>query len=118
MFDTIEDLRQTRKKYNAEMFQCGISTFREAEEMEARVLRDGHLPQKQKELIALGISISQKCLPCIEYHVSAALQQEATRAEVIETVALAVALCGGTAMWPARFAFKVLDELEAKHESR
>ena len=81
MFDEIEDIRQTRKRYNFKMFQSGIGTFREFEEMEGAALRDGALSQKNKELIALGISITQKCFPCIEYHVSAALNRGATREE-------------------------------------
>jgi AhpD family alkylhydroperoxidase len=113
MFDEIEDIRQTRRRYNFKMFQSGIGTFREFEQMEGAVLRDGALSQKSKELMALAISITQKCLPCIEYHVSAALERGATREEILETVAVALALGGGVAMWPARFAFKVLEELQA-----
>ncbi|MBI5083788.1 MAG: carboxymuconolactone decarboxylase family protein [Acidobacteria bacterium] len=69
------------------------------------------LSRKNKELIALGISIVEKCFPCVEYHVSAALEHGATREEILETLQVAVVLGGGTASWPARFAFKVLDEL-------
>jgi hypothetical protein len=39
----------------------GISTFRKFEELEADALKDGALSRKYKELIALGISITQKC---------------------------------------------------------
>jgi alkylhydroperoxidase/carboxymuconolactone decarboxylase family protein YurZ len=38
----------------------------------------------------------------------------ATRKEILETTAVAVALGGGVAEWPARFVFKVLDEIEAE----
>ena len=61
MFDEIEQIRRTRKKYNLQMFRSGITTFRELEELEGNALRDGVLTQKHKELIALGISISQSC---------------------------------------------------------
>ena len=61
MFDDINEIRKTRKKYNQLMFRSGISTFREFEELEANALRDGALPRKHKELVALGISITQKC---------------------------------------------------------
>jgi alkylhydroperoxidase/carboxymuconolactone decarboxylase family protein YurZ len=61
MFDDIKQVRATRKKYNAQMFRSGISTFRELEELEANALSDGALARKHKELIALGISISQGC---------------------------------------------------------
>ncbi len=117
MFDDIEDIRQTRKRFNHKMFQSGVATFRDFEEMEAAALRDGALSQKNKELIALGISIAQKCFPCVEYHVTAALEHGAAREEILEAAAVALALGGGTAMWPARFAFKVLDELRPAQTS-
>jgi alkylhydroperoxidase/carboxymuconolactone decarboxylase family protein YurZ len=61
LFDEINQIRKTRKKYNLQMFRSGISTFREIEDLEANAFRDGALAQKYKELVALGISISQGC---------------------------------------------------------
>jgi hypothetical protein len=61
MFENVEQIRKIRKKYNAQMLQTGISTFRELEDLEANALRDGELARKHKELIALGISISHTC---------------------------------------------------------
>jgi alkylhydroperoxidase/carboxymuconolactone decarboxylase family protein YurZ len=61
MFDEIKQIRGMRKKYNLQMFRSGIDTFRELGELEGNALRDGVLTQKHKELIALGISISQSC---------------------------------------------------------
>ena len=61
MFPAIEEIRKTRKKYNWQMFQTGIETFRELGELEEKALKDGALARKTKELIALGISISSGC---------------------------------------------------------
>ena len=61
MFPDIDEIRKTRKKYNWQMYQSGIKTFRELGELENDALRDGALAQKYKELIALGISISSGC---------------------------------------------------------
>ena len=61
MFEDVKQITRLRKKYNTQMFRSGISTFRELEELEATALRDGALAQKHKELIALGIAISQGC---------------------------------------------------------
>ena len=61
---------------------------------------DGALPTKTKELIALAIGISVHCDGCIAYHVHDALHAGATRAEVIETIGVAVMMGGG--MPPAR----------------
>lgn len=61
MFPAVKEIRQTRKKYNWQMSQSGIKTFRELGALEADALKDGALAQKYKELIALGISISNAC---------------------------------------------------------
>jgi hypothetical protein len=61
MFPNINEIRKTRKKYNWQMYQSGINAFREIGEVEANALKDGVLAQKYKELVALGISISNGC---------------------------------------------------------
>jgi len=113
VFDDIDDIRRTRKRINAEMFRSGVATFRALEDLEGGALESGALDGKSKELIALGISVVEKCYPCVEYHLSAAVRNGASRSEVVEAVAVAVALGGGVAQWPARFAFEVLEQIEA-----
>lgn len=110
MFDDIEEIRRIRKEYNLKMFRSGVSTFEELEKLEARALGEGVLPGKYKELIGLGISICEKCYPCVEYHVTEAIEQGATRREIVEATAVALAIGGAMAEWPARFVFKVMDE--------
>jgi alkylhydroperoxidase/carboxymuconolactone decarboxylase family protein YurZ len=61
MFPTVGEIRKTRKKYNHKMLNSGIASFEDLENLEANALRSGELPQKTKELIALGISIGRSC---------------------------------------------------------
>ena len=112
MFEEIEEIRSARKKYNGLMFESASPVFRGFEELEAMALKSGVLDRKYKELIALSISVCDSCYGCIEYHVGAALECGATREEIVEATAVSVCLGGGPATWPARFVFKVLDELE------
>jgi hypothetical protein len=35
-----------------------------------------------------------------------------TRQEILEATAVAVALCGAVSDWPARYVFKVLEDIE------
>jgi AhpD family alkylhydroperoxidase len=116
VFDDIGDIRKVRKQYNLKMFRSGVRTFEELENLEANALRDGVLPRKYKELIGLGISICEKCYPCVEYHVTAAMEQGATRQEILEATAVALAMGGTVSEWPCRFVFKVLDEQEGSRE--
>ena len=50
------------------------------------VMSEGAVTVKNKELIALGISIAARCDGCIAAHVKAALASNATRAEIVETI--------------------------------
>jgi AhpD family alkylhydroperoxidase len=110
VFDDIGEIRRSRKEYNLKMFRSGVGTFEELENLEANALREGALPKKYKELIGLGISICEKCYPCVEYHVTAAMELGATQQEILEATAVALAMGGAVSEWPARFVFKVLDE--------
>lgn len=59
--EDMEEIRKIRKKYDLIMSRSGISAFEELERLEANALKPGALDRKHKELIALGISISQSC---------------------------------------------------------
>ena len=61
MFESVENIRKLRKKYNGKMYLSGVKTFKAIGELEADALRSGAISQKYKELIALGISISRNC---------------------------------------------------------
>jgi alkylhydroperoxidase/carboxymuconolactone decarboxylase family protein YurZ len=61
MFPAVGEIRNTRKQYNYKMMNSGIAAFEDVEKLEANALKSGELPQKTKELIALGISIAHAC---------------------------------------------------------
>jgi alkylhydroperoxidase/carboxymuconolactone decarboxylase family protein YurZ len=61
MFPDVKEIRKTRKKYNWHMSQSGVTTYRDMGQLEENALKSGTLSQKYKELIALGISISNSC---------------------------------------------------------
>ncbi len=112
MFEDVQTYRSLRKKYNLQMFRSGVDTFRGFEELEANAFKDGALDQKTKELIGIAVSITASCYGCVEYHVTHALELGATREQVAEAAAVALCLGGGTSHWPARYVFKVMEELE------
>ena len=57
--------------------------------------KDGALPGKMKELMALAIAIAVRCEGCILFHVQNAIRHGASREEVAETIAVAVEMGGG-----------------------
>ncbi|RXT08175.1 carboxymuconolactone decarboxylase family protein [Ammoniphilus sp. CFH 90114] len=56
---------------------------------------EGVVSKKNKELIALGISLSHRDENCVRYHVGEALHKGATDQEIWETVNVAMAMSGG-----------------------
>ncbi len=72
---------------------------------------NGPLGVKEKEYVALGIAVSQRCEPCINFHVEALMKAGATRAELGDVLAMAVQMGGGPAVMYAAHALACWDEL-------
>ncbi|MGD6842789.1 carboxymuconolactone decarboxylase family protein [Bacillus infantis] len=74
--------------------------------------KEGSLSQKQKQLIALGISLYSQDEYCIIYHVKGCLDQGASEEEVLEAVGVTAAFGGGAAMSQAvTLVQEAMDEL-------
>jgi AhpD family alkylhydroperoxidase len=73
----------------------------------------GTLGEKDKELIALGISVSQRCAGCIGFHVKALRRLGATRAEFEEALGVVVYMGGGPALMYAAEALQAWDQFAA-----
>jgi AhpD family alkylhydroperoxidase len=58
-------------------------------------LKADALDTKTKELIALAIAVATSCDGCIAFHTEAAIKQGASRAEVLETMGMAVYMGAG-----------------------
>lgn len=73
----------------------------------------GALTSKVKELIALGIAITVRCDGCIAFHVHDAVKAGASRAEITETIGVAVLMGGGPAVMYGCEALEALDQFQA-----
>ena len=76
-------------------------------------IQNGALTAKTKELIALGISIKVRCEGCIAFHVHDALQAEATKEEILETIGVAVLMGGGSSVMYGCDALEALQQFSA-----
>jgi len=77
-------------------------------------IKDGALDSKTKELIALGIAITVRCDGCISYHVHDAMRAGAKKAEIAETVSVAVLMGGGPSVVYGIEAMQALAQFEEK----
>lgn len=70
------------------------------------------LDVKTKELIAIGIAVAVRCEDCIAFHVRSALQNGASREEVIEALGMSIYMGAGPSVMYASHALKAYEELE------
>ena len=73
----------------------------------------GALSVKTKELIALAIGIAARCDGCIGFHTKAAIQQGASREEILETIDMAIYMGGGPSYVYGAQALEAYDQLAA-----
>lgn len=60
--------------------------------------KEGSLSQKQKQLIALGISIHAQDEYCIIYHTKGCIDQGCSEQEILEAIGVTAAFGGGASM--------------------
>jgi AhpD family alkylhydroperoxidase len=71
--------------------------------------KDGAIPQKYRELLAIAVACTTQCPYCIEAHAKAAKAAGATREELVETAFIAAALRAGGAATHGAMALKFFD---------
>ena len=72
--------------------------------------RDGAIPRKYRELIALAVACTTQCPYCLDVHTKNAKKAGATREEVTEAAFLAAALRAGAAVTHGALALKLFDK--------
>ena len=62
------------------------------------VNKEGAVDKKTKKLLAIALSISQKCEPCLKIHIKSALEMGITKEQIDETAYVAISFSGAPAM--------------------
>lgn len=75
------------------------------------VKEGGVLGVKEKEFVALGIAVAQRCAPCVNFHVEALMKAGGSREELGDVLAMAIQMGGGPALMYAGHALACWDEL-------
>ncbi len=70
------------------------------------------LDEKTKELVALALGVAAHCDGCLGFHTKALARLGATRAEVAETLGLAVYMGGGPSLMYAADALRSFDQFQ------
>jgi AhpD family alkylhydroperoxidase len=109
--DKLAEITRRRKAAHSKMVALGSKVYAAFLEMESATYAHGALPKKEKELIAVGISVVKNCESCMQWHIEQAAKAGATFAETLEAVEVAIEMGGGMATVPARFALEVMDSV-------
>ena len=72
--------------------------------------RDGAIPKKYRELIAIAVACTTQCPYCIEAHAKGAKAAGASREEIVEASLVAAALRAGGAATHGALALKFFDQ--------
>lgn len=75
------------------------------------------LDGKTKELIALAIAVAVRCDACIAFHAESAVKRGATRAELMETMGMAIYMGAGPSVMYAAQAVEAFDQFATRQEA-
>ena len=76
----------------------------------SKVMTEGTVTLREKELIALGIAVAVNCYPCIMAHVKKCIETGSSKEQIIEAASVAVVMGGGPAYMHMA---EVMEALEA-----
>lgn len=78
------------------------------------IMQKGKLGSKEKELVAMGIAVGLRCVPCIYAHTKAALTLGATEEEVMEAACIAITMGGGPGLAHVAEVMKAIEAFSEK----
>jgi len=104
-------MSRRRKAAHAKLRKLDSKVYGAFLEMEAAAYRDGALPKKFKELIAVGISVATDCESCMQWHIEQSAAAGASMRELFEAVEVGIEMGGGPATVSARFALEVMEDV-------
>jgi AhpD family alkylhydroperoxidase len=101
------------KKDVGKMKELATDTVQGFSAVFSKIMKDGALGLKEKELVALGIAVAQRCKPCIRLHVQKCLEAGATKEQILEAASVAVMMGGGPAYTHIPVIIDALEVLQA-----
>ena len=92
------------------MRELAPELFRSFIEFDQKAFKDGAMPARTKELIALGIAHITQCPWCIDAHVKRAEKAGATEQQLAEVIFVSMAMAAGAAWSHGGLMLQCLDE--------
>lgn len=107
--EVTKDISSQMAKMRKEMpeVMAGFSALAQA------ATKDGALDKKTKELIAMALAVANHCPGCIGFHSQALVKLQTRRAELMETLGMAIYMGGGPSLMYAAEALEAFEEFSA-----
>jgi len=105
----LDEMSRRRNEAHAKLIAAKSNVYKAFLEMERAAYSEGALSKKQKELIAVGISVATDCESCMQWHIEQAAAAGSSEREVLEAVEVGIEMSGGPGTVSARFALEVMD---------
>lgn len=97
--------------YLAQLKEAAPKEFAAWVKLDSQVGRkDGAIPHKQRELIAVACAHITQCVYCLDVHIKAAIEAGASREEIAEAALIAAALRAGGAGAHAALTMKLYEQ--------
>ncbi|MFZ0964407.1 MAG: carboxymuconolactone decarboxylase family protein [Terriglobia bacterium] len=112
--DKLKEVTARRSKAHATLVKLKSKVYEGFLAVEKAAFADGALPKKQKELIAVGISVVKDCESCMQWHIEQAAASGASFEEIFEAIEVGIEMGGGPATVSARFVLEVMEALDLK----
>ena len=115
--DKLKAIADKRKAAHAKLLALDSKVYQAFLAMEQAAFGAGALSKREKELIAVGISVVLDCESCMQWHIEQAARAGAKLREVLEAVEVGIEMGGGPATVSARFALEVMDSIFGQQEA-
>lgn len=109
--DIVREFTDRREEGNRAVLGEGSLALKRFFAVDHDAYADGALPRKAKELQGLVASAVLRCDDCVSYHLIEAKACGASRAEVVESLTVALVVGGSIVIPHLRRAFKMIDAL-------
>jgi len=114
MANEVKEFFEKFKNDVAKMKEQSPDTVNGFAAMFSKIMKDGAISLKEKEFVALGIAVAQRCVPCIRAHVQKSLDAGANAQQILEAASVAVMMGGGPAYTHIPMVIETLEALQSQ----
>ena len=111
MIESQVELNENRKKNLGKFAEHLPDVFKHMRAQTTEVYKDGALSAKVKRLMAMVLALGAGCRNCILAQTMSALENGATKDEILEAISVVVSMRGTTGVAESLRVIQLLDEL-------